>query len=203
MAPLPQVRMLLNFHKRKLIVVAGTGAYKVSNYRQCDEIGQLSSSIFAASAAQTGNALWLYATTQKGKVFVSENGGRDWRETTPSLGQSAGKFQAIAVSEQHAKVAYVGFRGLQLGAGKENLFNGIAKTEDAGKTWHIVLKNRANLRRTSKGPGLSSAPHKTENRSSLMLRVRWAWLPRIRISATPLIFSEPIERSMVARPGKR
>jgi photosystem II stability/assembly factor-like uncharacterized protein len=37
-------------------------------------------------------------------------------------------------------VAYVGFRGLQLGEGKENLFNGIAKTTDAGQTWKIVFK---------------------------------------------------------------
>ncbi len=77
---------------------------------------------------------------KQGRVFVSDDGGRNWREITPSLGQSAGKFEAIATSEQHAKVAYVGFRGLQLGAGKENLFNGIAKTEDAGKTWSIAFK---------------------------------------------------------------
>jgi hypothetical protein len=97
----------------------------VSNEGNVTKLGQLPSRIFAVSAAQKGNALWLYATTQKDKVFVSENGGRDWREVTPSLGQSSGKFQAIATSEQHSNVAYAGFRGLQLGAGKENLFNGI------------------------------------------------------------------------------
>lgn len=140
LAPIPQNALLLTFHNGSLVVVAGNGAYQVSNEGNVSELGQLQSRIFAASAAQAGNATWLYATTREGQVFVSENGGRDWREVTPSLGQSAGKFQAVATSEQHPKVAYVGFRGLRLGAGEENLFNGIAKTEDAGKTWHIVFK---------------------------------------------------------------
>ena len=63
-----------------------------------------------------------------------------FKPVTPSLGQSAGKFEAIAASDLHPEVAYVGFRGLQIGEGKQNLFNGIAKTTDGGKTWKIVFK---------------------------------------------------------------
>ena len=140
LAPIPERALLLTFDGGNLVVVAGRGVYKVSSQGTVTALGQLPSSILAASAAQSGGAIWLYATTREGKVFVSENGGRDWREVTPSLGQSAGKFQAIATSAQHPKIAYIGFRGLRLGAGDQNVFNGIAKTQDGGKTWNIVFK---------------------------------------------------------------
>ena len=63
-----------------------------------------------------------------------------FKPVTPALGQTAGKFEAIAASNRHPEVAYVGFRGLQIGEGKENLYNGIAKTTDGGSTWKIVFK---------------------------------------------------------------
>ncbi len=140
LAPIPQSALLLTFDQGRLLVVTGDGAYTVSREGVVSALGDLPSSIFAASAARAKNATWLYATTQAGNLYVSENGGHGWRDRTPSLGQSAGKFEAIAVSEEHPRVAYVGFRGLQLGTGAENLFNGIAKTEDAGQSWNIVFK---------------------------------------------------------------
>ncbi|MGB6109490.1 MAG: hypothetical protein WBG35_00095, partial [Acidobacteriaceae bacterium] len=140
LAPIPESALLLTFENDGLIVVAGNGAYGVSPDGVVSKLGQLQSSIFAASSAHGNSATWLYATTQSGKLYISEKGGRDWRDTTPSLGQSSGKFEAVAVSGDHPKVAYVGFRDLQLGVGAENLFNGIAKTEDAGRSWHIVFK---------------------------------------------------------------
>ena len=124
LAPIPESALLLTFDRGNLVVVAGNGAYSVSHEGVVSELGQLQSSIFAASAAHAQNATWLYATTKPAKLYVLENGGRSWRDITPSLGQSAGKFEAIGVSEDHPKVAYVGFRSLQLGAGAENLFNG-------------------------------------------------------------------------------
>jgi photosystem II stability/assembly factor-like uncharacterized protein len=140
LAPIPQSALLLTFDNNSLVVVAGHGAYSVSREGVVSELGQLQSSIFAVSAAHMGTATWLYATAQSGDLYLSENGGRNWRDIKPSLGQSAGKFEAVATSEQHPRVAYVGFRDLRLGLGNENLFNGIAKTEDAGHTWHIVFK---------------------------------------------------------------
>jgi photosystem II stability/assembly factor-like uncharacterized protein len=50
----------------------------------------------------------------------------------------APQFQAVGCSALNAATAYVGFRGLRLGAGPENLFNGIAKTTDGGRTWSVV-----------------------------------------------------------------
>jgi photosystem II stability/assembly factor-like uncharacterized protein len=140
LAPIPQSALLLTFHDGNLVVIAGKGAYSVSLEGKVSELGQLKSNIFAASAAQAADTTWLYATTQAGNLYLSKDGGRNWGDIKPSLGQSSGKFEAIAASEQHPQVAYVGFRNLRLGSRNENLFNGIAKTEDAGKTWHIVFK---------------------------------------------------------------
>jgi photosystem II stability/assembly factor-like uncharacterized protein len=140
LAAIPQSALLLTFDRAKLIVVAGNGAYEVGRDGVEAKLGQLRDRISAASAAHSGNATWLYATTQKNNVFVSGDSGQNWREITPSLGQSPGKFHAIATSDQHPNIAYVGFEELRLGAGKKNLFDGIAKTQDAGKTWSIVFK---------------------------------------------------------------
>jgi photosystem II stability/assembly factor-like uncharacterized protein len=140
LAPIPERALLLTFDGNDLVVVAGRGAYRVNGQGAVSALGQLSSDIFAVGAGHSGEVTWLYATTKEGKVFVSQNGGGTWSEITPSLGQSAGAFQAIATSTQHPKFAYVGFRELRLGEGDENVFNGIAKTQDGGKSWNIVYK---------------------------------------------------------------
>lgn len=96
--------------------------------------------IRAAGLGRANGATHLYATTQAGALHVSADAGRNWREATPQLGQSAGRFEAISASERNGLTAYAGFRGLKLGEGRENLFNGIAKTSDGGRTWAIVHK---------------------------------------------------------------
>jgi photosystem II stability/assembly factor-like uncharacterized protein len=113
-----------------------------------------------ASAGNAGADLTVYATTEsawdgralRGGVYASSDGGRTWRlasalaglDRRPGEGEPP-QFRAVACSERNASVAYVGFRGLRLGEGPANLFNGIAKTADGGKTWAIVHKesNRA------------------------------------------------------------
>jgi photosystem II stability/assembly factor-like uncharacterized protein len=89
---------------------------------------------------KTGDGSLLYATTRKGTLFVSENGGDLWQLRNPVLGQQSGRFEAVAASAQHGNVAYAGFRGLKLGNRPEDLYNGIAKTIDGGRTWNIVFR---------------------------------------------------------------
>jgi photosystem II stability/assembly factor-like uncharacterized protein len=172
LAPIPQRALLLTFDAGSLIAVGSNGVFKVSSDGKITELGQLHSDIFAASAAHVGTATWIYATTQDGTVFVSENGGSSWREATPSLGQSAGKFQAIATSDQHARVAYVGFRGLQLGLGEENLFNGIAKTLDGGNTWNIVFKESTQTARNLDGTWIEQRA--TQDGESISFDAPWS-----------------------------
>ncbi len=140
LATVPQRVLLLTPQNSGLIAVSGSSAWRIANDGSTTELGSIATPVRAASAAQSGDAVWIYATSRDGKVYLSQDSGQTFKPVTPALGQSAGKFEAIATSNRHPEVAYVGFRGLQLGEGKENLFNGIAKTTDGGSTWKIVFK---------------------------------------------------------------
>jgi photosystem II stability/assembly factor-like uncharacterized protein len=137
---LPQGIQLLALESSSLIAVTDSAAWRIAPDGSATELGGIASGIHAASAAKSGGSVWIYATGKDGRVYLSKDSGLHFTPGTPSLGQSAGSFEAIAASHLHPEVAYVGFRGLQIGAGKENLFNGIAKTTDGGKTWKIVFK---------------------------------------------------------------
>jgi photosystem II stability/assembly factor-like uncharacterized protein len=140
LANLPQSIQLLAIEHSSLIAVSDTAAWRIAPDGNATELGGITSGIRAASAAHSGGSVWIYATGKDGKVYLSEDSGLHFSPVTPSLGQSAGNFEAIAASDLHPEVAYVGFRGLQIGTGKQNLFNGIAKTTDGSKTWKIVFK---------------------------------------------------------------
>jgi photosystem II stability/assembly factor-like uncharacterized protein len=123
-----------------LIAVSGTSAWRITRDGTVTQLTVIPSPIHAASAARSGNSIWIYATGQNGNVYLSQDSGLNWKPVTPQFQQTAGRFEAIAASDLHPEVAYVGFRGLRRGEGNENLFNGIAKTGDGGQTWKIVFK---------------------------------------------------------------
>jgi hypothetical protein len=132
LATVSQHVLLLAPQSSGLIAVSGSSAWRIANDGATTELGSIATPIRAASAARSGNAVWIYATSRDGKVYLSQDSGQNFKPVTPALGQTAGRFEAIAASDRHPEVAYVGFRGLKLGEGKENLFNGIAKTMDGG-----------------------------------------------------------------------
>ena len=140
LATLPHRVLLLTPQKSGVIAVSGSAAYRIAPKGGATQLGSVATSFRAASAARSGDAAWIYATGQDGKVYLSEDSGLHWASVTPALQQSSGKFEAIATSDQRHEVAYVGFRDLQLGDGNENLFNGMAKSTDGGHTWKIVFK---------------------------------------------------------------
>ena len=140
LATIPSRALLLTLDKGNLLAVAGNAAYRIGSDGKATALGQLQSNISVAAAAHAGDAARLYATTVDGKVFLSENVGGDWREVTPDLGLGAVQFHAISASDQHGDVAYVGFRSGEVGETRSNLYNGIAKTTDSGKSWKIVYK---------------------------------------------------------------
>ena len=75
----------------------------------------------------------------------------------------------------------MGFRGLQLGEGQANLFNGIAKTIDGGQTWKIVFKE-------STQPAANLTPSWLEQRAPQRQRrhlVRLALQPRCGAQRIP------------------
>ena len=139
-ATVPQRVLLLIPQDSGLIAVSGSAAYRIATDGSTTKLGSIATRFRAASAARSGDSAWIYATSEDGRVYFSQDSGQHWKPVTPELQQSSGKFEAIATSEGHPKVAYVGFRGLQIGEGKENLFNGIAKTTNGGQSWKIVFK---------------------------------------------------------------
>jgi photosystem II stability/assembly factor-like uncharacterized protein len=138
LATMPQHVALLIAQDSGLIAVSGSAAWRIASDGTTTELGSMATPVRAASAARSGNAVWIYATSKD--VYLSDDSGQHFKPVTPALGQTAGKFEAIAASDRHPDVAYAGFRGLQIGEGKENLFNGIAKTTDGGNKWKIVFK---------------------------------------------------------------
>jgi photosystem II stability/assembly factor-like uncharacterized protein len=140
LAALPHRVLLLTANGSSVIAISGASAYGIGPDGGVTKLGSIDSEIRAASAAQSGNDVWIYATSMDGKVYLSKDSGRHLSAITPALEQSSGNFEAIAASDFHPQVAYAGFRGIQLGEGNENLFNGIAKTVDGGQTWKIVFK---------------------------------------------------------------
>jgi photosystem II stability/assembly factor-like uncharacterized protein len=93
-----------------------------------------------ASLGQAEGRTIVYATTSKGALYVSEDGGRTWQPRTPALGQQSGEFGTVSAASLNGLIAYLGFRGLKLGDKPGDNYNGIAKTMDAGKSWTIVFR---------------------------------------------------------------
>lgn len=65
-------------------------------------------------------------------VYVSEDGGRQWRKSEIS-GLVSPRLRAVATSLHHPDTAYVSY------SNSDN-WHGIAKTSDRGRTWSIVWK---------------------------------------------------------------
>lgn len=76
----------------------------------------------------------VYATSKDG-IHVSRDGGTSWSSSI--LPGTGAQIRAIATSLNHPEVAYVSYRELQL-SGKS--WMGVAKTNDAGRTWSLVWK---------------------------------------------------------------
>lgn len=79
--------------------------------------------------ASVGGA-FVYVTTGRGEIHVSEDGGAKWRVCQAP---AVGRFQAIGTSAGNGRVAYAGFRGRS---------NGIVRTADGGRTWTVVHEER-------------------------------------------------------------
>lgn len=131
--------LLLVYRNGNRLAIGEQGAYPgraISAWR----IAMPGEKIAHAGAGEADGKIYAYATTVKGDVFVSEDNGVSWQMKTPALGQQSGQFGAIAAASGNGRIAYIGFRGLKLGEGPENIYNGIAKTLDAGKSWLIVFR---------------------------------------------------------------
>ncbi len=77
-------------------------------------------------------------------LYISDDMGRTWRVGEESLAplqladSEPPTLTSVGCSAQHAAVAYLGVDGFRTGEGPENLFAGILKSTDAGRTWRFV-----------------------------------------------------------------
>ena len=131
--------LLLHQDTKGLLAVGAKAVYRQAG-GNWETLPNSSGPILQASAGESGGTTYLYAATAKGALLVSGDEGRTWQTCTPALGQQAGRFEIVATSARQARVAYAGFRGLKLGARPADLYNGIAKTTDAGKSWTFVFR---------------------------------------------------------------
>ena len=92
-------------------------------------------SVIAATGAADGRAADADA------LWASNDGGATWDDVRrgPLAPRAAGKpprFRAVTMSTQHPGVAFAGFEEVTLNDGQ--VYNGIARTNDNGRTWTVV-----------------------------------------------------------------
>jgi len=130
-----------------LLVVGSRNTYRFAAGGPT-QVAAVPAGVTRASAGRAEGRTLIYATTERGEIHVSKDGGANWHlsQTPPS-----GRFEAIGTSDRNGRVAYAGFRGM-------GGFNGISKTIDGGRTWTIVHQE-------SNQPSKNLAPSWIESRA--------------------------------------
>lgn len=141
----PNDRILLLQHGSRGLLAVGASTVYRRDGESWEALPSPKATLVQASAGEAAAATYLYATTNRGALLVSEDEGRTWQTRTPALGQQAGRFEAVATSARQGRTAYAGFRGLKLGGRPEDLYNGIAKTTDGGRSWTIVFRESTSV----------------------------------------------------------
>jgi photosystem II stability/assembly factor-like uncharacterized protein len=86
----------------------------------------------------SSGAAIIYAISDS-EIFVSENGGKSWREAR--LPGKDARLRAIAASFDHPETAYVSYSNLKEGIlGVGSAVFGVARTGDRGLHWELVRK---------------------------------------------------------------
>jgi photosystem II stability/assembly factor-like uncharacterized protein len=136
----PSERILLLLYTGSSRLAIGTQGVYRGRAETAKPITGSGEKIAHASLGEAEARTIVFVTTDKGNLFVSEDNGGTWQRRTPALGQQSGEFGAVSVAAHNGLIAYAGFRSLKLGGHPEDIYNGIAKTTDAGKSWSIVFR---------------------------------------------------------------
>ena len=131
----PSERILaLESEPDALVVIGNRRVHRLAGGKWTP-LADLPAGVTRASAGRADGRTMIYATTERGEIHVSGDGGASWR-----LSQSppSGRFGAIATSARNARVAYAGFRGMKTGENEKDVSNGISRTIDGGRSWTVV-----------------------------------------------------------------
>jgi photosystem II stability/assembly factor-like uncharacterized protein len=131
--------LLLSYTGGDRLAVGTQGVY-LNRADTAKHVGGPGDELTHASAGQADGKTIVFATTSPGDLYVSEDGGRNWQSRTPVLGQQTGQFSAVSAARSNGRIAYVGFRSLRFGGNPKDIYNGIAKTVDGGRSWSIVFR---------------------------------------------------------------
>ena len=131
----PSERILtLASEPHALLVIGDRRTYRLAAGKWTP-LAEMPVGIARASAGRAEGRTYIYASTKRGEIYVSDDGGSAWHVSqTPT----AGRFEAIATSAQNGLVAYAGYRGIRQGEEAGNDFNTIEKTTDGGRTWTVI-----------------------------------------------------------------
>ena len=100
---------------------------------------ELHGRLVSAGFPKEGGKLVVYGVT-RGRLMVSDDGGRAWRDAAlPSIGSPVMPV-AVATSLNHPDVAYLSY--ITRRGAPERAF-GVVKTTDRGRTWEVVWKDTA------------------------------------------------------------
>ena len=95
--------------------------------------------------AISGQSYFNRDDTQSG-IFFSDNGGKSWENRQDGLlnycmpDRKSAEFRGLAASANNPGTLYVSYNGLAIHA--DTVCNGVAKSEDYGKTWSLVWQDR-------------------------------------------------------------
>jgi len=150
------VRRSASGNTADVYVLGESGVYRMSGSNWKHQKAPEDSKILYGAIGQGAGSRppLIYATTATrwmgtklvGGVYTSDDGGETWHSASTDLARrlyqpgqgEAPHLLAVACSAQHGSTAYLGFEGLRTGSGRAGLFNGVAKTTDAGRHWTLV-----------------------------------------------------------------
>ena len=113
---------------------------------------------FAGGFDQKRNRYIIYATSgrsyfnpagDQSGIYYTENGGQTWENRQNGLvkfgieSAELPEWRSIATSSLHPEVVYVSYNSLRVHA--DTTCIGVAKSEDYGKTWKLVWKDRLTI----------------------------------------------------------
>ena len=132
------------------LVVIGSGHVHRLAGGDWVSVGAVPAGVTRASAGHAEDRTFIYATTQRGELQVSEDGGASWR-----ISQAApfGTPLQVQRSRRPRPRGLRGFRGMKLGKARKGRSTGSVRLRMAADTGPWSTRNRTSRRRTRRIPG--------------------------------------------------
>ena len=157
----PKENRTLYITGRNSITIREKGTWKI--YPGPENVGALN--CFAAGFDKLHNKFIIYAISGKcyshpgndlSGIYYTDNGGKNWLNRQDDIlnlrrdNDDIPEWRCISTSDSHPEVVYVSYNGLK--EHQDTTCMGVAKSEDFGKTWKLVWKDRLTSKGNLKSP---------------------------------------------------